>query len=81
MNVLLLCLSKFDTGRLNSNRPVIGQYSFNGDDSIYGFMTNEAPAKAIINDLNKKNERLDKIVAVCSASGLGRLCEVQKRYK
>jgi len=60
-NVLFLCLSLVTKGsKLN-------QYFYDGEEKRFdGFMTNEGPAKKVIQSLNKKGERLDKIVFVCS---------------
>lgn len=61
-NVLLLCLSPLAT------RPKKNSYSYGNKDgaALTGFMTNEAPTKAVIETLKRKNERLDKIVIICS---------------
>ena len=60
-NVLFLCLSLVTKGsKLN-------QYFYDGEEKRFdGFMTNEGPAKKVIQSLNKNGERLDKIVFVCS---------------
>ncbi len=61
-NVLLLCLSPLAT------RPKKNSYSYGNKEGVAltGFMTNEAPTKAVIEILKRKNERLDKIVIICS---------------
>ncbi len=61
-NVLLLCLSPLKPG--GNDR----KYSyFDGEEYfLTGFMTNEPPAKSVIERLHRSGERLDKIVMICS---------------
>lgn len=63
-NVLLLCLSPVNVkGKEN-----LYSYTYQGEKyQIKGFMTNEAPAKSVIERLYKNNrKRLDEIVLICS---------------
>ena len=65
-NVLLLCMSPLN------KRAQINKYSYEsqngGRELLYGVMTNEAPAKAVIRILDEKKDgsRLDKVVMICS---------------
>ena len=63
-NVLLLCLSMLSSRDLR-----VSEYVYdldNKDKTVNGIMTNEAPAKGVIERLALKNKKLDQIVVICS---------------
>ena len=63
-NVLLLCLSTLSSSDLR-----VSEYVYdldNKDKTVNGIMTNEAPAKGVIERLALKNKKLDQIVVICS---------------
>lgn len=67
-NVLLLCLSmtKIKNGK-------VGVYTYAQSEErnvieVDGYLTNEAPAKSIIQKLAASGERLDDIIVICSQS-------------
>lgn len=63
MNVLFACLSMLNTGNMK-----IRDYSDENGNIVQGIMTNEAPARATIDLLNQKGQKLDRIVVICSQS-------------
>ena len=68
-NVLLLCLSTVSPRAQKSNYI----YNIDGEEILLeGYMTNEAPTKAVISKLKKYNgsQRLDKVVMICSTTVL-----------
>ena len=77
-NILLVCMSPVNLQKLKCDRY---SYKLNPNDKhckvfpddIYGFFTNEAPAKSVIKQLAAKNQKLDKIVAICSEQAMNSL--------
>lgn len=62
-NVLLLCLSVVKEDE-KYNQYV---YEINEEEeALDGYMTNEAPTKAVIKKLHSQNQRLDKVVMLCT---------------
>lgn len=64
-NVLLLCLSIVSAKEKRKDN----YYTYvdeQGEHSVTGYMTNEAPVKSVIERLNRTGTRLDEIVVICS---------------
>ncbi len=61
MNVLFACLSMLNTGVMK-----LRNYSLEKGETVQGILTNEAPVKAVISKLKGENQKLDKIVVICS---------------
>lgn len=75
-NVLLLCLSPVSiNGEENT-------YFYLDEGNVYqvrGFMTNEAPAKSVIERLHRDGgKRLDKIVLISSQTTRGKIIDYKK---
>ncbi len=80
-NVLLLCLSVVNVrsqGRLNQYAADYGKPS---QIDIEGLMTNEAPAKYVIEKLQKRGERLDDIVVISSQTTRETILEMERAAK
>lgn len=66
-NVLLLCLSMT---KVKDGKDGLYLYAQNEEEGniVEGYLTNEAPAKSILQKLNAMGERLDDIIIICSES-------------
>lgn len=81
-NVLLLCMSKIDEGKIKENQYIYTLSNGKREDKIWGFTTNEAPVKYIIKDINSRkkeeSDKLDRIIIICSDEVKNRWIEVEK---